>query len=87
MKLVAFTESARPDACLPRFTGERSREIDSRIKRAKRWNEETTRAGSFQIFHDHGLTVNNVYFDAAGIRVAWLAGVDPGVARHGFLDH
>lgn len=33
------------------------------------------------------LTVNNVHFYPGGIRVARLAHVDPGVARHGFLDH
>lgn len=31
--------------------------------------------------------VNNVHFYAAGIRVARLAPIDPGVARHSFLDH
>lgn len=31
--------------------------------------------------------VNNVHFYPGGIRVARLAHVDPGVARHGFLDH
>lgn len=33
------------------------------------------------------LTVNNVHLYAAGIRIARLAPVNPGVARHGFLDH
>jgi len=33
------------------------------------------------------LTVNNVHLYTTGIRIAWLAPVNPGVARHGFLDH
>lgn len=33
------------------------------------------------------LTVNNVDFYAARIRVARLAPIDPGVARYSFLDH
>lgn len=33
------------------------------------------------------LTVDNVHLYAAGIRVARLAPIDPGVARYSFLDH